>query len=54
MSRELKEYGLFFKNSDERIAKLKAYGVDEALQRFAEVKKLSPTNLLKIFRIKQL
>lgn len=54
MSRELKEYGLFLKNSDERIAKLKAYGVDEALYQFAELKKLSPTNLLKIFRIKQL
>lgn len=54
MSGELKEYGLFLKKGDERIARLKAYGVEEALQRFAEVKKLPPTDLLKIFRIKQL
>ncbi len=54
MRGKLKEYGLFIKNSDEKIAKLKAYGVDEALYQFAELKRLSPANLLKIFRIKQL
>lgn len=47
-------YGLFLKNSDEAIAKVKADGAEEALMLFADVKRLSPTALLKIYRIKKL
>lgn len=47
-------YGLFLKNSDEAIAKVQANGVEEALILFAEVKRLSPSALLKIYRIKKL
>ena len=47
-------YGLFLKNSDEVIAKVQAENIEEALMMFAEAKRLSPTELLKIYRIKKL
>ncbi len=47
-------YGLFLKNSDEAIAKVQANGVEEALILFADAKRLSPSALLKIYRIKKL
>tara|TARA_Y100000296_G_C5085568_1_gene212233 strand:- start:87 stop:239 length:153 start_codon:yes stop_codon:yes gene_type:complete len=47
-------YGLFLKNSDEAIAKVRAESVEDALMQFAEAKLLSPTALLKIYRIKRL
>jgi hypothetical protein len=47
-------YGLFLKNSDEAIAKVQAEGVEEALMLFAEAKRLSPSALLKIYKIKKL
>ena len=47
-------YGLFLKNSDEAIAKVQAEGVEEALMKFAEAKRLPPVELLKIYRIKKL
>ena len=48
------KYGLFLKNSDEAIAKVQADGVEEALMKFAEGKRLSPTTLLKLYKIKKL
>ena len=47
-------YGLFLKNSNEAIAKVQADGAEEALMLLAEAKRLSPTALLKIYRIKKL
>ncbi len=47
-------YGLFLKNSDEAIAKVRANGVEEALILFADAKRISPSALLKIYRIKKL
>ncbi len=47
-------YGLFLKNSNEAIEKVQEDGAEEALMLFAEAKRLSPTALLKIYRIKKL
>lgn len=47
-------YGLFLKSSDEAIAKVQADSIEEALMLFSEAKRLSPEELLKIYRIKKL
>ena len=47
-------YGLCLKNSDEVISKTKARGPDEALSKFSKIKNLSPSKLLKIFKVVKL